>query len=87
MNYWNMSSTSSTIAHLVQSNNTLSAEIDIAAQSTVMRIKEDGTLIADPLELINCSRYGNAARNSDPMVSTVLQKYDLSLPQERYGLI
>ncbi|RPB15725.1 hypothetical protein P167DRAFT_542873 [Morchella conica CCBAS932] len=69
-----MSSTSGTIAHLVQSNNTLSAEIDIAAQSTVMRIKEDGTLIVDPLELINCSQYGNAARNSDPMIGARINK-------------
>ncbi|KAF8453890.1 hypothetical protein BDZ91DRAFT_853127 [Kalaharituber pfeilii] len=67
MNYWNKSTTRGTIAHLVQPNNTLSAEIDIAAQATVIRQKR-GTIIVDADALIKCSKYGNPARNSDPTI-------------------
>jgi hypothetical protein len=56
------------IMHLAQKNNTLSAEIDIAAQGTVIRKRDDGTIISDPVELCNCSAYGNPTRNSDPKV-------------------
>lgn len=67
-NYWNRYSTTGAIGHLAHPNNSLSAEIDIAAQATVIRKNEHGELISDPRELIRCSRYGGPARNSDPVV-------------------
>lgn len=57
--------------HLIYRNNNLGAEIDIAAQGTVIRQK-GGRILTDQQELINCSRYDNADRNSDPRV-----KHDL----------
>jgi hypothetical protein len=57
------------IMHLAQVNNTLGAEIDIAAQATVLRKDPSGELITDATTLCNCSKYGNPNRNSDPMVS------------------
>ena len=68
-NKWNTSTTTGTIAHLIQPNNTLGAEVDIAAQGTVIRKDPNGNTITDKTRLINCSRYGNANRNSDPTVS------------------
>ena len=55
--------------HLIHPSNTLSAEIDIAGQATVIRKDSDGNIITDPQELIQCSKYGNPGRNSDPSVS------------------
>jgi hypothetical protein len=67
-NVWNLLSTTGAIAHLIQPNNTLSAEVDIAAQATVIRKNDKGKIITDADELINCSKYGNPGRNSDPSV-------------------
>ena len=67
-NKWNNSTTTGSIMHLVQPNNTLSAEIDIAAQGTVIRKDDNGKIITEKVKLINCSGYGQPARNSDPTV-------------------
>jgi hypothetical protein len=72
-NYWNNWSKTGSIIHLCQPNNTLSAEIDIAAQATVLREDTDGNPITDPDQLINCSQYGNPGRHSDPTVSSAHQ--------------
>ncbi|KAK4141062.1 uncharacterized protein C8A04DRAFT_39391 [Dichotomopilus funicola] len=56
------------IMHLAQVNNTLSAEVDIAGQATVLRKNPDGQPITDQTTLCNCSKYGNAYRNSDPTI-------------------
>lgn len=66
-NRWN-SSTSAGVMHLIQPNNTLSAEIEIAGAATIQRAKPDGTPITDTQELILCGRYGAAQRNSDPFI-------------------
>ncbi|KAK3368703.1 hypothetical protein B0H63DRAFT_515247 [Podospora didyma] len=73
-NKWNSTTTSGTIAHLVQGANTLSAEVDIAAQGTVIRKRDDaaGTIITDKIELINCSGYGQPKRNSDPTIGDAI---------------
>lgn len=68
-NYWNTLSTTGSIAHLVQPNNTLSAQIDIAGQATVIRKDKEGNEITDSDQLISCSEYGNPGRHSDPEVS------------------
>lgn len=67
-NYWNTLSTTGTIAHLVQPNNTLSAQIDIAGQATVLRKDKKGKLVTGSDQLIRCSAYGNPGRHSDPQV-------------------
>lgn len=71
LNNWNATTNSGSIAHLVQRNNTLSAEIDIAGQATVIREK-NGKIVTDRTVLINCSGYGQPNRNSDPAVCRLL---------------
>jgi len=68
LNYYNFLTTSGTITHLIQPNNTLSAEIDIAAQATVIRKDKNGKEVTDADQLIRCSQYGNPDRNSDPRI-------------------
>lgn len=76
-NVWNNYTTTGTIAHLIHPANTLSAEVDIAAQATVVRKDGSGNVITDEQQLINCSQYGNPNRNSDPHVSISAQLYVL----------
>ncbi|GIJ84913.1 hypothetical protein Asppvi_003764 [Aspergillus pseudoviridinutans] len=71
-NRWNSSTTSGTIAHLIQRNNTLSAEVDIAAQATVLRKDSNDKLITNPDQLIRCSGYGDPDRNSDPHIGSAI---------------
>jgi hypothetical protein len=53
--------------HLVQKNNTLGAEVFLAAgASTVRRV--NGTILTDRERLIDCSAYGQPGRNSDPHI-------------------
>ena len=67
-NRWNFTTKSGTIAHLIQPNNTLSAEIDIGTQATVIRKDPQGNIVTNSDQLIRCSQYGNPFRNSDPAV-------------------
>ncbi|GAB7552250.1 hypothetical protein NRB_17520 [Novosphingobium sp. 11B] len=60
-------STSAGAMHLIQAANTLTAEIELAAAATIRRIK-DGRELTGAQELIDCSLYGNAGRNSDPFI-------------------
>ena len=75
-NRYNASTTTGTITHLVHPSNTLGAEVDIAAQATVLR-KERGTdtPITDSDGLIRCSGFGDPDRNSDPRVSSQKRKH------------
>lgn len=59
---------------MIQPANTLSAEIDIAAQATVIRKGENG-IITDEDTLINCSQYGNQFRHSDPHVKALISQW------------
>jgi hypothetical protein len=65
-NKWNSTTTDGAM-HLVQRNNTLSAEIDIVAKATIRRKPSDHELTGEQ-ELIACSGYGEATRNSDPHI-------------------
>lgn len=62
------------IVHLAQGNNTLGAEIDIAAQGTVIRKDPQGKIITDKVKLCNCSKYGVATRNSDPTIGDAINR-------------
>ena len=63
----------------IQQYNTLGDEIDLGARATVIRKRKDGTVITDMHELIKCSKYGNANRNSDPVVCVWLSTIILPL--------
>ncbi|MEO1092666.1 MAG: matrixin family metalloprotease [Pseudomonadota bacterium] len=59
--------------HMQQSNNTLGAQINIAARSAILR--EDtatGAPITSAQALIACARYGAAERQSDPTIGAVV---------------
>ena len=66
-NRWN-NSTAFGVMHLIQRNNSLGAEIEIAGVATIQRARADGTLKTDSQELILCGRYGAAQRHSDPFI-------------------
>lgn len=53
--------------HLCQPNNTISAEIQLAADATVLYHKHGRpVVVAD--ELVCCAAYGGSARSSDPTI-------------------
>lgn len=60
--------------HLIQPNNNLGAEIDIAAQATVLRKHGTHDPVTDAIELIECSLYGDEERNSDPHIGDVVNQ-------------
>jgi hypothetical protein len=60
--------------HLVQPNNTLGAEINIAASATVLRRHAGHDPVTDANELINCSGYGDPDRHSDPHIGDVVNQ-------------
>ena len=66
LNKWN-NSTNNGVMHLIQRNNTLTAEIELAGGASIVREK-DGVILTDTQELINCSQYGAPERNSDPQI-------------------
>lgn len=81
-NRWNATTTDGAM-HLIQAANTLSAEIELAAAATIVRII-NGRVLTSEQELIECSRYGDPNRNSDPHIGGVVnsvarRKADLSL--------
>jgi hypothetical protein len=71
-NRWNNSTTNGAM-HLIQRNNTLSAEIELAAAATIVRTVGGKTLEAEQ-ELIGCGQYGQPERNSDPHIGAVVNE-------------
>jgi hypothetical protein len=65
-NTWNASTVNGAM-HLIQDNNTLTAEIELAAGASVVR-KINGQLLTGEQELIQCGRYGDPQRHSDPHI-------------------
>jgi hypothetical protein len=68
LNKWN---TKNGAMHLNQRNNTLGAEINIAAQATILR-QQGGVILTDPDKLIRCGRYGAPGRASDPTIGAMV---------------
>jgi len=64
LNKWN---TTDGCMHLSQPNNYLEAEIDIAAEASILREK-NSKIITDQDQLIKCALYGEPGRNSDPLI-------------------
>ncbi|KXH65681.1 hypothetical protein CSAL01_08097 [Colletotrichum salicis] len=75
-NRWNGHTNTGTISHLIQINNSLSAEIDIAAQATVTRTDlVYGEPITNMITLCgDGSAYGNPGRNSDPTIGAAVNE-------------
>lgn len=70
-NKWN-STTTHGVVHLISNPNSLSAEIFLGGQATILRRDANGQPITDKNALINCSQYGTANRNSDPTIGAVV---------------
>ena len=70
-NRWN-TSTEGRLAHLVQGSNNLRAAIALVAPATILRVREDGTLVTDRQELVRCGRLGEPFRNSDPQIAEIV---------------
>jgi hypothetical protein len=66
-NKWNRD-TKNGAMHLIQGSNNLDAEIELAAGATIVRALPDGTFMTDQAALIECSKYGEGSRNSDPLI-------------------
>src|SRR5436190_13087368 len=64
-NKWN---TSHGAMHLTHPSNSLSAEVFLAADATVLRRRHGGALLEDDDELIRCAEYGEPRRASDPTI-------------------
>jgi hypothetical protein len=71
-NKWNNSTTGG-VMHLIQPNNTLRAEINIAVAASIVR-RINGELLTDEQDLINCGQYGQAERFSDPHIGGEINK-------------
>jgi len=69
LNKWN---TGSGAMHLIQPNNTLGAEVNIAAFATMKRKHADGSPITDADELIRCAQFGVPDRASDPHIGDIV---------------
>ncbi len=65
-NKWNNSTTRGAM-HLIQGANTLGAEINIAVRSSIVR-NINGTVLTGERELIDCGKYGDRERFSDPHI-------------------
>ncbi|KAF5366653.1 hypothetical protein D9757_012765 [Collybiopsis confluens] len=61
--------------HLIQRNNTLSAQVDLGGRATILRVRDDGQLIIDRDELSRCSDFGNDRRNSDPTIGAAINAF------------
>jgi hypothetical protein len=71
-NPFNRFNTTDGIIHLIQRNNTLPAELDIAAQATRPRIDGAGQITTDVVSCSHCGSpggLGEAGRNSDPTIA------------------
>jgi hypothetical protein len=71
-NPWNKWNTTHGIMHLTAPPNSLSAEIQLGADATVLWKTQKGTAMADPSALICCSNYGGPDRNSDPTIGATV---------------
>ena len=65
-NPWN---TGKGAMHLTHDANSLSAEINLVAGATVLW-QHGGQPVTDPLQLVNCGRFGDEIRSSDPRIGS-----------------
>ena len=70
-NRWN-TSTEGRLAHFVQRSNTLGAAIQLVAEATILRERDNGTPVTDRMELVVCGGLGDPFRNSDPQIADIV---------------
>lgn len=68
-NKWN---TQYGIAHLCAPPNAITAEIQLGADATVLRMGASGAPMVEPEALICCAGYGGPDRNSDPTIGATV---------------
>jgi hypothetical protein len=61
--------------HMQQPNNTLGAQVDIVSRSCLLRRNQLGTPITDAQGLIECGRYGDPSRQSDPSIGSAINQF------------
>jgi hypothetical protein len=71
-NRWNNSTTAGAM-HLIQPNNTLGAEIELAGAATIVR-RRNGVVLTETQELIECGQYGQPERHSDPLIGATVNE-------------
>ncbi|MBG1270544.1 hypothetical protein [Nostoc sp. WHI] len=71
LNKWNSTTTNGAV-HLISGPNTLSAQILLASQATILRKDDGGNPVTDPGRLLEYSRYGTRNRNSDPHIGVTV---------------
>lgn len=78
-NRWNKWNTDRGIVHLTQRNNTLFAEINLAARATQrFALRPDLAATVDRFALTACGGYGAVNRNSDPTIGQAVNSLALS---------
>ena len=78
-NRWNKWNTEKGMVHLTQRNNTLFAEINLAAVATQrFAIRPDLSADVDRFALTACGNYGAVNRNSDPTIGQAVNTLTLS---------
>lgn len=60
--------------HLQQPNNTLGAEINIAAHAAIVRKGSSGTVISNISALLACDHFGEEKRQSDPAIGDIVNQ-------------
>lgn len=71
-NKWN---TTDGVVHLTHPANTLGAEVNLAARSTVLRSNAAGQPINSAEPLICCSAFGSVMRSSDPSIGSFVNTF------------
>jgi len=60
--------------HMQQPNNTLFAQVNIAARACILR-RSGGKILTDAHALILCAEYGEPSRQSDPQIGAVVNRF------------
>src|SRR5262249_23380829 len=71
-NFYNKWNTIHGIVHLCAPPNSLTAEIQLGGDATVVRHDSRGRLVVEPEALICCAAYGGPDRNSDPTIGAAV---------------
>lgn len=71
LNKWNRTS-SNGLAHMIGEFNLWTGVIFLGAQSTILRVDQQGNPIVDPSQIISCSKHGTDNRFSDAFASAMI---------------
>ena len=73
-NWWNQFNNDYAV-HMQQPNNTLGAQVNIVSRAGILRVNKLGKPITDALGLIQCGRYGDPSRQSDPRIGHAINSF------------